>query len=204
MKRMKTIIGAFLFAALFVFGRAEAVTLQYILSQTNQHGDDTSFLLLTISDLQTGQLDFQVETKTAELMSLQEAQPAFTGFAGMNTGISSFGFQLEPGVMLVEENFLLPENWKVQFNKVMGQAGKFDVRLLGPGNNRQDPLQFSIVGLALEDIIPGFASFNKADGVSGGFFSGNELVTAVPVPAALWLFGSGMLLLGRIATQRRA
>jgi hypothetical protein len=29
-------------------------------------------------------------------------------------------------------------------------------------------------------------------------------VPPVPVPAAVWLFGSGMLLLGRIATRRRA
>ncbi|MGD8618974.1 MAG: hypothetical protein PVH54_07255 [Gammaproteobacteria bacterium] len=200
---MKTIIGIFLIAALFVVSRAEAVTVQYLLSQTNPQGDDTTALLVTISDLQAGQLDFQVETKTAELMSLQETQPAFTGFAGMNNGIFSFGFQLEPGVMLAEENFQLPENWKVQFNKGMGQAGKFDVRLRGPGN-REDPLEFSIVGLGLEDIIPGFASLAKADGSSGGFFSGDELVAPVPVPAALWLFGSGVLLLGRIATRRRA
>jgi len=204
MKRMKTIIGSFLIAVLLVFGRAEAVTVQYVLDQTNQQGDDTTALLVTISDLQAGQLDFQVETQTTELMSLQETQPAFTGFAGMNNGIFSFGFQLEPGVMLTEENFLLPENWKVQFNKAMGPAGKFDVRLLGRGNNLQDPLQFSIVGLTLEDIIPGFASLAKADGNSGGFFSGDELAAPVPVPAALWLFGSGVLLLSRIATRRRA
>jgi len=29
-------------------------------------------------------------------------------------------------------------------------------------------------------------------------------VPPVPVPAAFWLFGSGMLLLGRIASRRRA
>jgi len=203
MLRMKTMTGTFLIAALLVFGRAEAITVQYILSQTNQQGDDTTALLVTITDLQAGQLDFQVETQSAELMSLQESQPAVTGFAGMNNGIFSFAFQLDPGVMLTAENFLLPENWKVQFNKAMGQAGKFDVRLLGPGN-RQDPLAFSIVGLELEDIIPGFASLLKADGGSGGFFSGDELVAPVPVPAALCLFGSGMLLLGRIATRRRA
>jgi len=198
------VISAFLFLVLLVSSRAEAVTVQYLLSQTNQQKDDATALLVTITDSQTGSLDFLVETQSVQLMSLQETQPALTGFAGMNTGIFSFGFQLEPGVMLTEENFLLPEKWKVQFNKVMGQAGKFDVRLLGTGNTRQDPLEFTILGLKLEDIIPGFASLTKADGSSGGFFSGDELVATVPVPAALWLFGSGMLLLGRIATRRRA
>jgi len=204
MRRINTITGTFLIAALLVFGRAEAITVQYLLSQNNQQGDDTNALLVTITDLQAEQLDFMVETQSAELMSLQESTPAFTGFAGMNNGIFSFAFQLEPGVMLTEENFLLPENWKVQFNKAMGPAGKFDVRLLGTGNSRQDPLEFSIVGLELGDIIPGFASLLKADGGSGGFFSGDEPVAPVPVPAALWFFGSGVLLLGRIATRRRA
>lgn len=204
MQKIRTILGAFLVFSLLLVGRTEAAYVQYVLEQTNPHRDNTTSLLVTVTDLQTGLLEFLVETQSAQLMSLQDAQPAPRGFSGKNTGIFSFGLQLEPGVMLTEENFLLPENWKVQFNKVMGQAGLFDVRLLGTGNNRQDPLEFSIVGLKFEDIIPGFASLLKADGGSGGFFSGDELVAAIPIPAAIWLFGSGMLLLGGAATRRRS
>ena len=99
----------------------------------------------------------------------------------------------------------------------------FDVRILGTGQTRQDPLQFSVLGLSLEDIIPGFASHVagfmegsdicykensevciKEDGhVSSAFFYGDRQVSAVPLPAAFWLFSSGLILLGTIAARRR-
>jgi hypothetical protein len=213
MKQMKTILGTFLVAVLLVVSRAEAATVQYMLDQSNTLADNIDYLLVTISDDQSGQLDFLVET-----------QPALNEMSGENFGIASFGFNLGEGIELSNDDFLVPEKWKVQFNKGMSEAGMFDVRLLGTGQTRQDPLQFSVLGLELGDIIPGFASHvagfkegtdlcfkensemcNKEDGhISSAFFYGDRLVSAVPVPAAIWLLGSGMLLLGGIAIRRRA
>jgi hypothetical protein len=204
MQQMKTILGTLLVAALFVVTRTEASTVQYLLDQSNTLEDGIDYLLVTISDDQPDQLDFLVET-----------QSALNTTAGSNFGIASFGFNLATGVELSDDNFLLPDKWKVQFNKGMSEAGKFDVRILGTGQTRQDPLQFSVLGLDLEDIIPGFAShaagfelehcgLDGKHGISSAFFYGDRRVSEVPVPAAFWLFGSGMLLLGRVSTRRRA
>jgi hypothetical protein len=210
MNNLKTILGSILVFTLLLASRAEAATVQYMLDQSNTLEDDIDYLLVTISDNQPGQLDFTVET-----------QSALSDIAGSNFGIASFGFNLDSAIDLSGDSFLLPDKWKLQFDKGMSEAGKFDVRLLGTGQARQDPLQFSILGLGLENIIPGFAShvagfemeyygieghhhgFKGEHGVSSAFFYGDRLVTAVPVPAAFWLFGSGMLLLGRVATRRR-
>ena len=204
---MKTILGTFLIAALLGISRAEAASVQYMLDQSNALEDGVDYLMVTISDDQPGQLDFLVET-----------QPALKEIAGNNFGIASFGFNLVPEVELSRHNkdkLLLPEKWRVRFKKGMGEAGKFDVRLMGTGQTRQDPLQFSVLDLGLEDIIPGFAShvagfelehcgLEGKQCISSAFFYGDRQVSEVPVPAAFWLFGSGMLLLGRIATRRRA
>jgi hypothetical protein len=203
MKQMKTILGTLLVAALLVVTRTQAATVQYMLDQSNTLEDDIDYLLVTISDNQPGQLD-----QPGRLDFLVETQSALSDTAGSNFGIASFGFNLADGVELTVDDFLLPDKWKVQFSKGMSEAGKFDVRILGTGQTRQDPLQFSILGLEFGDVIPGFAShtagFMEAGKVSSAFFHGDRLVSAVPVPAAFWLFGSGMLVLGRVATRRRA
>jgi len=224
MTNMKTILATFIVTTLLVVCRAEASTVQYMLDQSNTLENGIDYLLVTISDDQSGQLDFLVET-----------QAALSEISGENFGIAAFGFNLGEGIELSGDDFLLPEKWKVQFNKGMSEAGKYDVRLLGTGQTRQDPLQFSILGLGIEDILAGFASHVagfelESDGFEGehhgkgheygeheygefegnrhitsAFFYGDRLVTSeVPVPAAFWLFGSGMLLLGRIAGRRRA
>jgi hypothetical protein len=197
MKKLKTLLGSIFVFALLLVSRAEATTVQYLLDQSNTPNDDVGYLLVTISDNQPGQLDFTVET-----------QAALGDIAGGNSGIASFALNIVSAMDLSGDDFLLPDKWKVQFDKGMSQAGRFDVRLLGTGQTRQDPLQFSILGLELDDIIPGFASHaigfaTEYGGPSSAFSYGDTLVTAVPVPAAFWLFGSGMLLLGRVAFRRR-
>ena len=226
MHKMRTILGTLLAFTVLVGGRAEAASVQYMLDHSNTLEDGIDYLLVTISDNQPGQLDFLVET-----------QSALNEIAGDNFGITSFGFNFDSENEVYKDNFLLPENWKVQFNKSMSEAGKFDVRIMGTGQARQDPLQFSVLGISLEDIIPGFAShvagfdtghgdyrgeypdfdkehpdfdrehpdFEGMQHVSSAFFYGDRPVTSeVPVPAAFWLFGSGMLLLARIASRRRS
>jgi hypothetical protein len=80
-------------------------------------------------------------------------------------------------------------------------------------------LQFSLLGLALSDLVPVELSSGNAaqgnvafaahvtdfitsdSGVTSGFFGGS---TVVPVPAAVWLFGSGLLGLIGIARRKKA
>jgi len=196
-------LGSFIVLALLLVSRGEAASVQYLLDQSNTLADDIDYLLVTISDGVDGQLDFLVET-----------QPALEEMAGTNFGIAAFGFLLSSPMQLGTDDFLLPDGWKAQFDKGMSEAGKFDVRLLGTGSTRQDPLHFSVLGLTLSDILPGFASHvagftgamddhKKHDSSGSAFFYGDTLVTAVPVPAALWLFGSGLLFLGGMAKRRR-
>ena len=216
MQHIRIILGSLVMASLFLISRAEAASVQYVLDHSNTLEDGIDYLLVTISDDQSGQIDFQVDT----LAPLNEK-------SGENFGIAAFGFLLAEGTEITGDDFLLPEKWKVQFNKGMSEAGEFDVRLLGTGQARQDPLEFSILGLELEDILAGFAAhvagfelesagyegeyreeheheYEEYSHASSAFFYGDKMVTAVPVPAAFWLFGSGVLLLGRIAGRRRA
>lgn len=216
--KLATGIGTFLVTLLLAAGSARAATVQYMLDQSNTLEDDIDYLLVTISDDQAGQLDFLVEP-----------QATLTEIAGENFGIASFGFLLDAAVELHNDDFLLPEKWKVQFNKGMSEAGKFDVRIMGTGQTRQDPLAFSVLGLSLDDIIAGFASHTAGfhidefghegegyddehhegrryppDGISSAFFYGSRPVTTVvPLPAAAWLFGSGLLLLGGFSARRQ-
>lgn len=120
--------------------------------------------------------------------------------------------------VLMAGDFILPDGWEVQLDKGGRHGGDgFNVRLLGNGNNRQDPLHFYVRGLELEDVLAGFSAH-----VAGFEFSGDEcgegehehgckrLTSAyffgarpvvVPLPATAWLLGCGLL--GLAAVGRR-
>jgi len=130
--------------------------------------------------------------------------------------------------VLMAKDFILPDGWEVQLGKggYQGEDG-FNVRLLGNGNNRQDPLHFAVLGLELEDVLAGFSAHvagfdfiggecvsgeGEHEGSEGGYgckhitsayFFGDRPVV-VPLPAAVWLFGSGLLGLAGIARRRPA
>jgi hypothetical protein len=124
--------------------------------------------------------------------------------------------------ILSAEDFILPDGWHVRIGKFGAGGGEFDIRLLGTGNNRQDPLHFSILGLELDDVIAGFsaqvAGFEYILGECGGdhgegdaegcrhissaYFYGERPVV-VPLPATLWLLGSGLLALAGVSRHRK-
>jgi len=186
--------------SLMVLTPARASTVDYVLDHSNSFKDVTDYLMVSISDDNAGQLDFQV--KTLEMLE---------DMAGGNYGIQSFGLNfMGLSADLSIDDFLLPDGWRVQFNKGMSEAGRFDARIMGTGRTRLDPLEFSVRGLSLDNIEAGFAAhvagFMETGGSPGSaFFYGDTLVppAAIPLPAAIWLFGSGLLGLAGVARRRR-
>jgi len=128
--------------------------------------------------------------------------------------------------VLMSGNFILPDGWELQAGNG-GHKGEdgFNVRLQGNGNNRQDPLHFTVLGLELEDILAGFSAHvagfdfmggecasveGEQEGQEGEYgckritsahlFGGHTAV--VPLPAAISLFGSGLLGIAGVARRR--
>lgn len=208
-------------------GVASANTVNYILDQSNVLGDGVDYISVMISDDTEGQLDFVVTTLSP-----------LSGQSEENYGIQAFGLNFLDGLVGAERpaknaetdlQFILPDGWSVQYNKQMSEAGKFDVRLFGTGSTRQDPLEFSVTGLTLEDLVAGFAAHvagfaiqpgecgppMEVEGgriieggcgelISSGFFYGGRLVAPpeVPLPPAVWLLISGLLGLAGIARRK--
>lgn len=180
--------------------QVHAATISYFLDQSNITAlpDGSNYLKVTISDSTTvaGNIDFKIET-LAPLTSI-----ATGGF-----GIDQFGFNTTQTV--TGGNFVLPSNWSFIGQGNMDGFGKFELRTDTNGSaNRVPTLNFSITGITGDTLLDyvmlstgnagqgneffaaHVAGFN-ADGVTSAYFAGS---TPVPLPAAMWLFGSGVLI----------
>ena len=186
---------------------ASASSLAVYLDQVNVDlgfPGGTNYLTVTISDGIAGNIDFKVETS----QSLSDQ-------AGPNFGIQSFSFNFgDSGA--TADNLLLNNDWVANDRSPNHSIyGRFDVQLNGTGSTRQDPLLFSIVGVAgdtPEDYIKEFSSRNTLFAAHvAGFDSSNDnlnLTTSnatsaqfggssvVPLPPAAWLMISGLAVLG--------
>lgn len=189
---------------------AQAASVSFFLDQSNKLPDGTNYLSVMLTENETGGVDFLVKT----LAPLND-------IAGSHFGIQKFGFGLSNGVFEEIEN--LPDGWKVKHNKRMDGFGRFDFRLQGKGWARTEELSFTVGGVSLGDFDSLFAAHvagfewcktdddeerNKKrrwcgdrDCVTSAYFAGDMSVSEVPVPAAMWLFGSGLL--GLIGVARR-
>jgi len=193
---------------LLVSGAGQAASVSYYLDQSNEDvllPDGTNYLQVTIADGVGGDIDFTVEL----------LQPLLD-IAGVNFGIQSFGFNTTSGTFAGTIGG--PSGWLTSIGATESGFGNFVVVESGNGSNRQAPsLSFSISGVVGDTpadyvalstgnagqgnqfFVAHVADFLDQDPGSGvvtsAWFAGS---TAVPVPAAAWLFGSALGLLGWI------
>jgi hypothetical protein len=197
-----------------------AASVSYFLDQSNRLPDGTNYLKVTIDDEgAAGAINFHIQ-----------ALEPLSALACDMSGILRFGFN---GDELDKNNIIgLPDGWKIKNDKKIDGFGKFENVLIGKKWDGQEPLSFSIVGIDGDGIFSYAESHDMGDGVffsafvngielhrhhghgkwygddchrctKGSYFGGGELAP-VPVPGALWLFGSGLAGMFGLASRRRA
>lgn len=171
-------------------------------------GDDSYFSVdIMESAAVEGALDFSV--KLMEEYSF-----------GGNFGLQAFGFNVDPameaesngnGSVAISSTPLeltnLPDGWSVKTDQQMGGEGVFDIALWTKGNNRTDQLDFTLIGAGQDQIGAEFAAkvagyFGMGHGKGDDNGNGVEPPQAVPLPAAAWLFISGILGMMGVARRR--
>lgn len=203
---------------------AEAASVSFYMNQTNINlapfTDGTNYLKVTIDDNGApGDINFTVT-----------ALPALTNYAGSNFGLQAFNFNSSlcsgtgSGTSCPPTTFSLPSGWSstVAPPPQTGDGfGQFDYQVNNGGGARLTTLSFTISGVSGDTLttyssilssgsategnsifaahVGGFTT--NASGVTGGWFGG---AVPVPLPAAGWLFGSGLIGLVGVARRLRA
>jgi hypothetical protein len=192
----------------FFGSHATASSISYYLDQSNALPDGINYAQVTISDGLGGDIDFNVQVLSS----------AFS-VSGSNFGMENFSFNYDNSLTVTAANIthIDPSTWTISQNQNAGGGfGKFDFQLSGTGSTRTETLNFTMSGVAgdtINDYAIGstlnpssgeffaahIAGFDMTNGVNSAQFSGSTPV--VPVPAAVWLFGSGLL--GLVGVARR-
>lgn len=183
---------------------AHAASVSFFLDQSNTLPDGANYLSVTLDEITGG---VNVLVKTLDPLN---------SIAGKHLGIRKFAFGLSNDVF--EEITDLPDGWYVKHNRRMNDFGRFEFKLEGKGWPRREELSFTVGGVSLGDFDSLFAAKvagfewcredewrNRCTGkdcVTKAYFAGYTPVSHVPVPAALWLFGSGLLGLIGVARHK--
>lgn len=204
--------GFFVCALMFAALPARAASVSFFLDQSNKLPDGTDYLSVMLTESEGG---IDVLVKTLDPLN---------SIAGDHFGIQKFGFGLSNGVF--EEITDLPDGWKVKHNKRMDGFGRFDFRLQGKGWARTEELSFTVAGVNLGNFDSLFAAhvagfewclidderwnddkrWNWCSGrncTTSAFFAGSMSVSQVPIPTAVWLFGSGLIGLAAVARRKK-
>jgi hypothetical protein len=198
--------GFFVSVLILAAAPARAASVSFILDQSNKLPDGVNYLSVSLMDNDTGGVNILVKTLDP-----------LNSIAGDRFGIQKFGFGLSGGVS--EEITDLPDGWKVKHNKGTDGFGRFDFQLQGKGWARTDELSFKVSGVSLGNFDPLFAAHvagfewcnigderhslcSGKDCPTSAYFTGSLSTTPVPIPAAVWLFGSGLIGLVTIAKRK--
>jgi hypothetical protein len=194
--------------ALIVAGAGNAASVSYYMDQSNTEGswpDNVNYLQVTIFDSISNPGDIQI---------LVTPLASLTVSAGTNFGIQAFGFNSTQ--TLTAANIIDPVGWSTGSGNLDG-FGAYQVREDGTGSNRQNPLSLRITGIS-GDVVFDYAvagaggaqgtyyfaahvaGMTPVAGQTSAYFGGNGQV--VPVPAAAWMFGSGLAALAWIRRSR--
>ncbi len=191
---------------LFAATAANAASVSYYLDKSNDLADGSNYAKVTIAD-NGADIDFTVEVLTA-------AFPTPLSNFGMQTFMFNYDNALNVGASNLGD--VDPTSWQIKEDKNAGGGfGKFEFEWKGAGNSRTELLTFTISGVAgdtVESYAIGadwlssgsdeffaahIAGYTDGDGSTSGKFAGS---TAVPLPAAVWLF---MTALGGMGFLRR-
>ena len=185
-------------ASLLFATQGFAASISYYIDQSNALDDGINYLQVTISD-----------AGDDILFSIETLEP-LSDIAGDNYGIQSFSFNFgDSGATL--DNIEGPDGWRVSGDRNHSEYGRFEAHLAGTGSTREDPLEFSIVGVSGDTVFDyvtllstgnaaggnqlfaaHVAGFEGPDHISSAQFGGN---TVVPIPASAWLMLSALGLL---------
>lgn len=205
---------------LFGAGIVNAASVSYYLDQTNGEPilvDGINYLQVTISD------SAYLADPNAIRFDVTILSP-LTSIAGSNFGIQSFGFNttLSSATVLAAITGL-PSGWNKSMDTNQDGFGNFELVDSGNGSTRQNPtLTFYVSGIVGDTPLNYVQLSNGNAGQGNQFFAAHvagfldqdpgagELTSAyfagstvVPVPAAVWLFGSGLGLLGLARRRSR-
>jgi hypothetical protein len=181
--------------------QAQAYTTTLDLSNNNNF-NNPPFATVTIDELLSGDIQFTIDLVGADT-------------SGQN--IEQFGFNIFGSTSLTADNFILPTNWSAAIApppNTMAVFGAFDIAVQMTGSQGLDPLTFTIS--ATGDSIATYATAVSTGGQpnAGSLFAAKISSTGpgafigggspVPLPTAVWLFGSGLLGLVSIARRKKA
>lgn len=246
---MKTNSIAALGGALFLAGAVcssavNAASVSYYINQSNVTGlpDGSNYLLVTLDDnapscSEATCTNDNLITFTVDVLGSLTPD-------GDNFGIQSFGFNLAEGASLTAGDIDgLDTAWLVDFDQQLDGFGTHDVVVSDTGQQRKDPLVFTIdvngdtFASYFDSSVPGgqgpswftahVADIRTYTGTDNGESDGTPCTlpgtdcielssawfgsvgegggppAAIPIPAAVWLFGSGLIGLAGVARRKK-
>lgn len=176
---------------LLVAGHVSAATVSFNNSSSSVNLNDTFYLTVQGSDFATivgGGLNLSFNASVLQINSVTINQSVFEFYIGDGT---------EEGIVDNSFGSLL----NTSFNSFFGASGNFDIM----------DISFTAVGAGTSDLILSESSLWVFADEFGGYYGDQVVfdaasvnVSAVPVPAAVWLFGSGLIGLAGVARRRSA